>query len=412
MLVLWHHIGVTLYQTPAIAIPSWLAWLQWLASDGFIGLHLFFVLSGFLLFLPYARALAGAGAWPSWQHFYARRASRILPAYLVVLVPLLALLIAQHALLVQLINVVLLLALCHNLALSSWSLTLTYDGPLWSLATEWQYYLVLPLLALLVSRVHGRRGHVLAILALMGAALGARALALILHSALRWPDPVLPILYNVRGTYLEEFAVGMLVAVVWSAQSWWARRIAAWAGWSVPVGLLGLVGCTFWAMAAGRVPFAGTPDVFWANWTWPRSASYMVLGEWATSLCCAVLLVSGLPALQATGGVGRWAARWQYLWTRPWLRQLGTISYGIYLWHSLVLKVVAEPLAMRLPGQAVAWRYVALVAIAVGGSLIAGFLSYRYVERPFLSHRGSVRTQEHGVGLVLADGTRRPAGAG
>ncbi len=49
------------------------------------GVHLFFVLSGFLLFLPYARAILHGKPLPSAKSFYKRRALRILPAYLVCL---------------------------------------------------------------------------------------------------------------------------------------------------------------------------------------------------------------------------------------------------------------------------------------------------------------------------------------
>ncbi len=45
------------------------------------GVHLFFVLSGFLLFLPYARSMLSGKTWPSAWAFYKRRALRILPAY-------------------------------------------------------------------------------------------------------------------------------------------------------------------------------------------------------------------------------------------------------------------------------------------------------------------------------------------
>ena len=49
------------------------------------GVHLFFVLSGFLLFLPYARAILHSKVLPSAKNFYKRRCLRILPAYLVCL---------------------------------------------------------------------------------------------------------------------------------------------------------------------------------------------------------------------------------------------------------------------------------------------------------------------------------------
>ena len=53
------------------------------AGFGYVGVQLFFILSGFLLFGPYARALLEAPKyrWPSARQFYVRRARRILPLY-------------------------------------------------------------------------------------------------------------------------------------------------------------------------------------------------------------------------------------------------------------------------------------------------------------------------------------------
>src|SRR5207244_7416827 len=50
---------------------------------GDTGVILFFLLSGFLLFLPYATSLLYDGAWPCTRHFYLRRAMRIMPTYYV-----------------------------------------------------------------------------------------------------------------------------------------------------------------------------------------------------------------------------------------------------------------------------------------------------------------------------------------
>src|SRR5258706_1401165 len=48
------------------------------------GVDLFFVLSGFLLFYPYAQSIVMGMPWPSWRAFYIRRTRRILPAFYVV----------------------------------------------------------------------------------------------------------------------------------------------------------------------------------------------------------------------------------------------------------------------------------------------------------------------------------------
>src|SRR5438552_507996 len=55
------------------------------ATFGGAGVTLFFVLSGFLLFMPYARALLFQNRWPSMRQFYWRRALRIIPGYYVAL---------------------------------------------------------------------------------------------------------------------------------------------------------------------------------------------------------------------------------------------------------------------------------------------------------------------------------------
>src|SRR5437660_4846141 len=60
-------------------------WVATLAYAGDTGVTLFFVLSGFLLFMPYAKALLFDSSWPLARHFYLRRALRIIPAYYVTL---------------------------------------------------------------------------------------------------------------------------------------------------------------------------------------------------------------------------------------------------------------------------------------------------------------------------------------
>ncbi len=67
------------------AVKSW-APLEAFVRNGYLGVDLFFLITGFLLTLPWFRhADAGLPA-PDWRSFYARRARRILPAYYVQLV--------------------------------------------------------------------------------------------------------------------------------------------------------------------------------------------------------------------------------------------------------------------------------------------------------------------------------------
>ena len=117
---------------------------------GYFGVDLFFVLSGFLLSMPFHRAALERRPAPSLRHFWIHRCRRVLPAYwlqLVVLAVTFALLgrfdqitppvLAAHALLVQ--NVV------------PWSVPLL-NPVYWSMPVEWDFYVVLPLLAWLLTR--------------------------------------------------------------------------------------------------------------------------------------------------------------------------------------------------------------------------------------------------------------------
>jgi peptidoglycan/LPS O-acetylase OafA/YrhL len=69
LLVVWCHLGVPPLNVDLSAVNTF----------AYSGVLLFFVLSGLLLFLPYARALINSAPWPSLRRFYARRVRRILP---------------------------------------------------------------------------------------------------------------------------------------------------------------------------------------------------------------------------------------------------------------------------------------------------------------------------------------------
>ncbi|HEV8190984.1 MAG TPA: acyltransferase, partial [Ktedonobacterales bacterium] len=105
------------------------------------GVDLFFVLSGFLLFLPYARAMLTGKPLPSASRFYQRRALRILPAYWVCLVILAVLPTAAHRVPLSFGDIATHLLMIHD-AFPDYNRDL--NGPFWTLAVEAQFYLLLP----------------------------------------------------------------------------------------------------------------------------------------------------------------------------------------------------------------------------------------------------------------------------
>src|SRR5579859_666415 len=145
-------------------------------TAGGTGVTLFFVLSGFLLFMPYAKALLFAGRWPLARTFYLRRVLRIWPGYYFSLFALIVLTQRAYFLPANLSNPGQFFNFLldgsqplHAPNLGDLGLFLTFlmdssaqtfrqlNGPYWTLAVEWQFYMLLPLLALglllLVRRV-------------------------------------------------------------------------------------------------------------------------------------------------------------------------------------------------------------------------------------------------------------------
>ena len=132
-------------------------WASCLLGWGYLGVPLFFVISGFCIHLPTASALAaGRLARPDWQRFFRRRFWRLYPAYLAALV--LAgglLLVSRGELPVGWRGVLAQVFLVHTFYPT------TFEGlnpPAWTLAVETQLYLAYPLVWALFARLGGWRG--------------------------------------------------------------------------------------------------------------------------------------------------------------------------------------------------------------------------------------------------------------
>ncbi len=323
-------------------------------SGGFLGVDVFFVLSGFLITTLLLREHARRGAI-SLPRFYARRALRLLPALVVVLG-------AYAAVALFVVHPVLRATSLHDLvgtplAVSTLYVSNVYQAwngllpagirHLWSLATEEQFYLVWPLLLVVLMRFVRDLRILARILVGAIAVIAAYRAGLALSSA----APLR--IYFAPDTTFDQLLVGCLFAV-WLVDGrapelllrTGARRIA----W--PLALAFVAACVW------LVP----------GWT-SRTATAIVLLPFA--LACGLLVY--LAATDTRSLLARTLA------LEP-LRFLGRISYGLYLWHPLVLwfAVFAPIRWSRLqvtPTEAV------LVAV------LLSLCSYALVERPFLRRK-------------------------
>lgn len=363
------------------------------------GVELFFVLSGFLLFLPFARAIIAGDHWPSVPRFYLRRALRILPGYYI-LIPVFFLCagILQYDALLRhagLVQALLGLTLLYDFQSEAYNLLTAFDGPLWTLTVEWQFYVLLPWLAYaltgLVSlfRRHTPQrdtwlwGLFAGLASLVVTGLVVRALGAYAHYTWGYPTSMqvhpwlrmlLVALYGIRGRYIEAFALGMLASAIYVTgieQGRLPQRLRAPLGWSLcGLSVLGLAACIPWALVSGRL-------YGWEGWSnnFPPASAWLwsVSGDDAFSLCYMCLLLGTLLVPRASR-VFSWAP----------LRFFGHISYSLYLWH-----MVGLILFFDLTRGAVDVVSVALILFFI---LIWSMAAYALVERPFLRLQSRFRS--------------------
>jgi peptidoglycan/LPS O-acetylase OafA/YrhL len=344
-----------LYTTPGVTTAHRDTLSAQILHELRLGLVLFFVLSGFLLYRPWVRSALSGGPEPRLRTYLLRRAARILPAYYLAVVGSIALLWGLNgATGVRLPPADMLWTFAVFAQNFSDATVLRLDPPLWTLAVEVSFYLVLPALGWLALRVRGsgRAGQLAVPLAflLLGIAYN-RALFAPGPSAL-WPTKVLPAM-------APYFAAGMLAAVLAEGRT---------AGRAMTRALL----------AGGTLLVVG--DAWWA-------ADGATHGSHSIWLHVLRDLPAGAGFACIIAGVARSLRPPRLLRLRP-VVWLGHVSYGVYLWHVPLLVFLRAKGALPLSTQG------ALVTILPLTLAIAA-LSWHFVERPLQERaRRATRTPD------------------
>ena len=328
-----------------------------IVPGGFIGVDVFFVISGYLITGLLVREKDSYGRI-RLAGFWMRRARRLLPALgLVVVVSASAALVIGGNPLVHLGRQVLGAATFSSNWLSIAAAQKYFDETtpelfrnLWSLAVEEQFYLVWPLLILLVLAVRSRPARVFIVLAI---AVASAAAMTILAAA---GDPTR--VYYGSDTHSFGLAIGAALAILhrdWPASTGpLARRVLpALSALSV----LGIIAIALFL---------------------PESAPLTYRGGLALVAVLTVLVIAG--AVVSPGSPVSAALDWHPL------RWIGERSYGLYLWHWPVWVLVTA----ALPSLSQSWSGWMLGAITLAITVVAAVLSYRFVEQPI--HRMGYRT--------------------
>jgi peptidoglycan/LPS O-acetylase OafA/YrhL len=340
-----------------------------------IGVAVFFVVSGFLLYRPFVIAHLGGRRATRWREFWWRRMLRIYPAYWVALT---AAIVAFHSTnLHGFVDYV-----RHYALVQIYRPHFGTDGIVqtWTLAVEVSFYAALPLYAGLVGRLTARvpRPKVLAIeltgaVALYAGGLGTRAALFALRGtgvpATNW----LP-------AQVDLFALGIGLAVLSAAgeESIGAdsavesvRELGDYV--RVPLRWLGDHAIASWLLAG--VAFVtvcniGLPITFATGTSIQEMARQVLYG-----LTALFLVVPAVFGAQDRGGLRR------LLRSRP-VVAVGVVSYGVFLWHFDWVKQLVDFGLLRHIHEL---RFLVLLVLTAVLTLATATLSWVVVERPALS---------------------------
>ncbi len=323
-------------------------WVMTALHHAHWGVDLFFVVSGFSLSLRYLRAFDAGRPPPSAGAFLRRRAARIVPGYAAAI----AAAIAAHpgAVLREGFGVAL---LSHATLLQGYFTPVVLIGAAWSLTTEVHFYLLMPWLAAPILR----RRRWLVGLGVVAAAWLARGA---LHAATLDPGRLSAALElsqrRLVVSRLDQFVLGMLAAAahVDLLRSRHAERAARAAPAVLGASLVLLV-----------VAFRLDGDRYLSPGGW-----------WPYSLVSIATAGVVLSATMAGERARRWIA------PGP-LCALGVVSYGVFLYHELMLGLVGARVPMAA-GEPTWGRMGWSAALSLGASALLGLASWRWVERPFL----------------------------
>lgn len=330
-LVSWFHIWQQSWLTPYVGRYS----LDYLVRSGYVPVDGTILLSGFLLFLPYARTMLLGEPMPDAKQFYRRRIMRIVPSYYFVLLLTLFVVALPYGLYASKASMVKDLAahltFTHTFFRSTY-LGTQIGGVTWTLGIEMQAYLLFPLIArLAMKNTAGTTGFMLAI-------------AWMFRGLCLWSMTSYDMVVNQLPNFLDVYAIGILAAIAYVKLTRLWQRASKPLIWEALATVL-VVLCV-WGLTQALRDQARSPshDLL--------QAGQMMRRTLFASLLAVVMVALPFTVLPLRFLMGNRVMGW-----------LGAVSLNYYLVHQTIavhLKRLGIPASVSvLPNQAgeTAWQY-------------------------------------------------------
>ena len=355
LIIGWFHIWQQSWLYPGLNLFGREISLDPLVRSGYMWVDVMILISGFCLYLPWARLRAHGGSKPDTLDFYARRLMRIHPSYLLCLAIMFTVALATNAYGGNMnhlrLDVAAHLTYTHTFFYNAYYAT-HLGGTLWTLAIEMQFYLLFPLIA----RAFTRR-PLITFFCMVGLTLCFRG----------WVSGHVAdytLYFNQLPAYLDVYACGMMAALLHVRLCEMKRgaftRIAASAG-------VLLVCAALWRVVRMQASCSGTASI--------------QLGQMDHRLMMGVL---GALLLLFTAHAG-WLVR--HLIANPLTRFISSVSFQFYIWHQTLavwfLQLRIIPSEYENPNYAGdhPWQLAFTALCFLGALAVSTMLTYG-VEKP------------------------------
>jgi peptidoglycan/LPS O-acetylase OafA/YrhL len=366
LMVLTYHVWVLSYLDSTFKLMVLGNDLSFVFAWGHPGVDLFFMLSGFLLFLPFAGAFYSDRKRPDVKKYFVKRLCRILPAYYLFLLVSILVIYPQQYLISQAFPQVMANFFFMQTFMFSTPVYPAIGGVTWTLVIEMQFYLILPLVAYFFR---GKRAWVSFIIVVALVFLYRVAMLSVWNANSSSADfnYFYASEYNVFGVF-DNFAIGMLLANFYQHNK---IKGATHKGqllidstrkliWIVPFVLIFSIYQYFLWRFDSNVQFA---------WNY-----FSFLFDIAIYGCFAIVIIY----------LVYHESRLRRLLSLRYVGIIGVVSFSVYLWHFTIIQQLS---GMSFLSSVHGWdRYFILLPVVLILSLALAFAIFVLVEKRFITY--------------------------